>query len=180
MVNWDPVDQTVLADEQVDENGCSWRSGAVVEKKLLKQWFVKTTKFAKDLLEGLNDSVLHDWRDIIKLQKHWIGECNGIHFDFKIYNSDDNLSLWTDIPEYIEHIKFVVISSDHILAKKEMQSGEKTVKLNIEVENPFNKERLPVYVSDDIEFLPGTDSYVGKFIKSNFKFFASCLLLLHL
>ncbi|XP_018563996.1 probable leucine--tRNA ligase, mitochondrial [Anoplophora glabripennis] len=161
LVNWDPVDQTVLADEQVDENGCSWRSGAVVEKKLLKQWFVRTTKFAKDLLEGLNDSVLHDWRDIIKLQRHWIGKCNGVHFDFKICDGGDNVSLWTDMPEYIEHAKFVAVSNGHILAKKEVKSGERTVKLNVELENPFNSEKLPVYVTNDVEFLPGTDTFVG-------------------
>ena len=73
MVNWDPIDKTVLADEQVDSNGCSWRSGAKVEKKLLKQWFVKTTAFAKQLLEGLDNPTLQDWRDIINLQRHWIG-----------------------------------------------------------------------------------------------------------
>lgn len=165
LVNWDPVDQTVLADEQVDENGCSWRSGAVVEKKLLKQWFVRTTKFAKDLLEGLNDSVLHDWRDIIKLQKHWIGDCNGVHFDFKICDSCDLVSLWTDLPEYIEHVKFVAVSSSHILAKKEITSGEQTVRLAVELQNPFNSEKLPVYVTSEIEFLPGTDTYIGEFLK---------------
>lgn len=80
VVNWDPVDKTVLADEQVDGAGCSWRSGAKVEKKLLRQWFVKTTKFAKNLLDGLDDPTLEEWRDIIKLQKHWIGECDGYNF----------------------------------------------------------------------------------------------------
>lgn len=63
------------------------RSGAQVEKKLLKQWFVKTTKFAKQLYDCLNDSVLHDWRDIIKLQKHWIGDCDGVNFEFKVANT---------------------------------------------------------------------------------------------
>ena len=57
-----------------------------MEKKLLKQWFIRTTKFAKLLYEGLDASILHDWRDIIKLQKHWIGECNGVNFDFRLLN----------------------------------------------------------------------------------------------
>ena len=74
----------MLADEQVDESGHSWRSGALVEKKLLKQWFIRTTEFAKDLLEGLNDSILHDWRDILKIQKHWIGDCLGVNFNLNI------------------------------------------------------------------------------------------------
>lgn len=54
----------------------------------MKQWFIRTTKFAKELYEGLNDSVLQDWRDIIKLQKHWIGECNGVSFDFKVKSAE--------------------------------------------------------------------------------------------
>ncbi|XP_039757439.1 probable leucine--tRNA ligase, mitochondrial isoform X2 [Pararge aegeria] len=75
-VNWDPIDQTVLADEQVDDSGCSWRSGVKVEEKILTQWFIKTTKYAKHLYEGLNSKSLDNWKDIINLQKHWIGECN--------------------------------------------------------------------------------------------------------
>ncbi|KAJ4448566.1 hypothetical protein ANN_10584 [Periplaneta americana] len=74
LVNWDPVDQTVLADEQVNDNGCSWRSGAKVEKKMLKQWFIRTTRFSKSLWDGLSDPLLKNWKDIINLQKHWIGE----------------------------------------------------------------------------------------------------------
>jgi len=66
MVNWDPVDQTVLADEQVDENGCSWRSGAMVERRPLSQWFFRTTAFSKALYEGLDDPSLYNWRDITK------------------------------------------------------------------------------------------------------------------
>lgn len=160
LVNWDPIDRTVLADEQVDENGCSWRSGAKVEKKLLKQWFIRTTQFAKDLLEGLNDSSLYEWRDIIKLQKHWIGDCNGVNFDFKICGNNDIVTLWTSSPEYVKSIKFVAISPNHILAKKENVS-QGTHKLQISLENPFTSEAIPVFVTDEIEYLPLTDSYIG-------------------
>nr|CAI5843216.1 unnamed protein product [Callosobruchus analis] len=163
LVNWDPIDQTVLADEQVDENGCSWRSGAKVEKKLLKQWFIRTTKFAKSLFDNLDSSKLHDWRDIIKLQKHWIGECNGVNFDFKVANSEDGfVTLWTDHPEYIEYVKFIIVNENHILARQEGITDVKgTVKLKAEVENPFTKNKIPVFVSHEIEFLPFTDFYVG-------------------
>jgi len=87
LVNWDPVDKTVLADEQVDANGCSWRSGAKVEKKLLRQWFIRTSAYAKQLLDGLEDPTLRDWRDIINLQRHWIGECDGYAFNLLMNTS---------------------------------------------------------------------------------------------
>uniref|UniRef100_A0A8C6T8B9 leucine--tRNA ligase n=1 Tax=Neogobius melanostomus TaxID=47308 RepID=A0A8C6T8B9_9GOBI len=80
VVNWDPVDQTVLADEQVDESGRSWRSGAVVEQKLLTQWFIKTTNYAKSLLDALAD--LPEWYGVKAMQANWIGECTGCNFDF--------------------------------------------------------------------------------------------------
>uniref|UniRef100_A0A3B5BGN3 leucine--tRNA ligase n=1 Tax=Stegastes partitus TaxID=144197 RepID=A0A3B5BGN3_9TELE len=82
VVNWDPVDQTVLADEQVDENGRSWRSGAQVEQKLLTQWFIKTTNYAKPLLDALDD--LPEWYGVKAMQANWIGECTGCYFDFKL------------------------------------------------------------------------------------------------
>ncbi|KAH1008667.1 hypothetical protein HUJ05_009202 [Dendroctonus ponderosae] len=163
LVNWDPVDQTVLADEQVDENGLSWRSGAKVEKKLLKQWFIRTTKFAKQLYDGLDDAVLHDWRDIIKLQKHWIGNCDGVNFDFKVNSSSTSVAtFWTSTPELIEEAKFVAVTSNHVLAKQEgVTSADGTVKLQSVVTNPFNKEQLPLYVTNDIEFADETDSFIG-------------------
>lgn len=82
LVNWDPVDQTVLADEQVDENGCSWRSGARVEQKYLKQWFIKTTNYAKSLFDGLAD--LPEWYGVKGMQANWIGDCTGCYFDFEL------------------------------------------------------------------------------------------------
>lgn len=163
LVNWDPVDCTVLADEQVDENGCSWRSGAKVEKKVFKQWFVKTTKYAKDLLDGLSDSSLSDWRDIIKLQKHWIGDCDGVVFDFNVSNSDECIRLWTPNPEYIHHVKFITVRREHsILSLNDKLSDiDKTFKLDMTLINPFTSENIPIYVSDDIEYLQGSDSFTG-------------------
>ncbi|XP_044765914.1 probable leucine--tRNA ligase, mitochondrial [Coccinella septempunctata] len=162
-VNWDPIDCTVLADEQVDENGCSWRSGAKVEKKIFKQWFVRTTKYAKDLLEGLNSSSLYDWRDIIKLQKHWIGECNGVVFDFNIVDCDDFITLWTSNPEYIHHVKFVTVSHEHYILNlgNKINGNDRTFKLDITLVNPFTQEKIPVFVTDEIEYSQGTDSFIG-------------------
>uniref|UniRef100_A0A8C7WML8 leucine--tRNA ligase n=1 Tax=Oryzias sinensis TaxID=183150 RepID=A0A8C7WML8_9TELE len=82
VVNWDPVDQTVLADEQVDESGRSWRSGALVEQKLLTQWFIKTTNYAKPLLDALEE--LPEWYGVKAMQANWIGECTGCYFDYRL------------------------------------------------------------------------------------------------
>lgn len=165
MVKWDPVDQTVLAEEQVDENGCSWRSGAKVENKILKQWFIRTTRFAKDLYEGLDDSILHDWRDIIKIQRHWIGDCNGVVFDFRLRNLKDNnsfISLWTNKPENVEDIKFVAITNDHILTEEITYSS--TTKLPCVAINPFTNEEIPIFVTNEVQFLENTDLYAGWYI----------------
>ena len=83
-VNWDPVDNTVLANEQVID-GKGWRSGAIVEKRKLSQWFLKITAFAQELLEDLED--LHSWPDKVKLmQKNWIGLSKGVEVKFKVKN----------------------------------------------------------------------------------------------
>ena len=84
LVNWDPADGTVLADEQVDAQGRSWRSGALVERRLLRQWFVRTTRFSERLLRSLDSAQLRDWRDVIQVQRHWIGPCDGWKFELQV------------------------------------------------------------------------------------------------
>ncbi|KAL7034768.1 hypothetical protein ACKWTF_008091 [Chironomus riparius] len=156
MVNWDPVDQTVLADEQVDENGLSWRSGAKVEKKLLKQWFIKTTKFAEQLYAGLDDPILEDWKDIINLQKHWIGECDGWNFSFKL-SSDKNITVWSKSPEEFQYATFIAIRKEHLLNTDKIDSGL----LSLRAKNPFTGHELPIIVTDEVEFPPFNDVYVS-------------------
>ncbi|KAL6422541.1 hypothetical protein ACFW04_010651 [Cataglyphis niger] len=166
-VNWDPIDQTVLAEEQVDLNQRSWRSGAIVEKKLLNQWFIKTTAFAKSLREGLDDPNLKEWKDIIKLQKHWIGDCNGINIDFKLISEipdfPEIINLWTDMPEFIEYAKFVAISPESILHRKEhtydIDVGIKG--LNAKIINPFSGEELPIFITDKVVYPPWRDTRLG-------------------
>jgi len=153
-VNWDPVDKTVLADEQVDDKGCSWRSGAKVEKKLLRQWFVKTTKFAKPLLDGLDDPILQDWRDIVKLQKHWIGECDG--WNFELQAGDKPITVWSKTPEDLCNASFIAIKRDHLLNVKKISEGI----LDVYVENPFG-EKLPIVVTEEVEFPAFNNVYVG-------------------
>ncbi|XP_037939250.1 probable leucine--tRNA ligase, mitochondrial [Teleopsis dalmanni] len=154
LVNWDPVDKTVLADEQVDSNGCSWRSGAKVEKKLLKQWFIRTTAYAKDLLDGLDDPTLQDWRDIINLQRHWIGECNG--YAFQLLTSAGNLlRVWTTNPEYLKDPNaFIVLKSKHYLSK--IKNAEQ-----LTLENPFTGITIPIFFSDIPNYADNCDVYLA-------------------
>nr|CAD7569838.1 unnamed protein product [Timema californicum] len=167
LVNWDPVDQTVLADEQVDENGCSWRSGAKVEKKLLNQWFIRATQFAKSLYDGLSDPLLKNWRDIIKVQKHWIGECDGTTFEFELegIKSETRVNVWTRNPESVLEATFIAVSPGSVLDKLDPGEifSENTVfrKLSLSARNPFTQALLPVYVTDRVSYEDGTDTHLG-------------------
>uniref|UniRef100_A0ABI8AJY0 leucine--tRNA ligase n=1 Tax=Felis catus TaxID=9685 RepID=A0ABI8AJY0_FELCA len=117
LVNWDPVDQTVLANEQVDEHGCSWRSGAKVEQKYLRQWFIKTTAYAKAMQDALAD--LPEWYGIKGMQAHWIGDCVGCHLDFTLKVdgrvTGEKLTAYTATPEAIYGTSHVAISPSHRL-----------------------------------------------------------------
>ncbi|KAH8859259.1 Leucine--tRNA ligase [Schistosoma japonicum] len=86
-VNWDPIDKTVLADELIDNQGCSWRSGAKVERRPLRQWFLRTTVYSESLLDGLKDIENNQWRDVVQLQRGWLGHLNGTQMEFNIYSS---------------------------------------------------------------------------------------------
>lgn len=155
-VNWDPVDKTVLADEQVDDLGCSWRSGAKVEKKYLTQWFIKTTQFAKQLYDGLSSSDLENWKDIINLQKHWIGECNGVVVKFTLKNND-SLDVWTDQPYKFIYGDFLLMNRQNALFHKTSDVNNK----NLLVLNPITNTEIPVYVDDNFEYPEGRDTYLG-------------------
>ncbi|XP_058062337.1 leucine--tRNA ligase, mitochondrial [Anopheles bellator] len=157
-VNWDPVDQTVLADEQVDDNGCSWRSGAKVEKRVLRQWFIKTTRFAKPLLDGLNDTELEDWKDIIKLQRHWIGECDGYAFELPVAGGrNESVSIWTREPSDLKNALFIVLHPANLF-----NSSKRTdCSLELRCENPFTGRTLPVIVCEDVPFAEGCDTYLA-------------------
>uniref|UniRef100_A0A8D8CCV3 leucine--tRNA ligase n=1 Tax=Culex pipiens TaxID=7175 RepID=A0A8D8CCV3_CULPI len=157
MVNWDPVDETVLADEQVDDNGCSWRSGAKVEKKVLRQWFIKTTRFAKSLLDGLSDPTLEDWKDIIKLQKHWIGDCDGYTFELKVVGEERRIPIWSQDPKHLKEALFVAISPENLLNSSKIGEG----KLPLTLENPISGRPLPVIVTENVKFPEGNDFYLG-------------------
>ena len=113
-VNWDPVDMTVLANEQVID-GRGWRSGAVVEKRKLSQWFLKITDFADELLEGL--TTLEHWPDKVRLmQENWIGRSRGLRFRFEI-ETGGVVEVFTTRPDTIFGASFVAVAADHPIAR---------------------------------------------------------------
>ena len=168
-VNWDPVDETVLANEQVID-GKGWRSGAEVEKKIIDQWAFKIEDFAEELLTELDS--LRDWPEQVKtMQKNWIGKSVGMEFLFNLSNKDQ-LKVFTTRPDTIMGVSFVGISSAHPivleLAKEdkdleswlklnskgptsevERSSQEKIgYKLNLKAEHPISKQELDVWVAN--------------------------------
>ena len=169
-VNWDPVEKTVLANEQVI-NGKGWRSNAVVERKKLSQWFFNITEFSDDLLNDLTK--LDGWPEKVKLmQQNWIGKSYGCELNFNIINSKDKIKVFTTRPDTIFGASFIALSSDHNLCKK-FKDDKKFIKFkdecsktgtteealanaekigfntNMYVEHPMQKnKKLPVYVAN--------------------------------
>ncbi len=150
-VNWDPVDQTVLANEQVID-GRGWRSDALVEKKKLKQWFLKTTDYAEELLESIKNGDLDGWPEKVKImQENWIGKSEGATIDFEIFCSENNekyfycdsfeaikhkkeldtLKIYTTRPDTLFGASFIGISPNHPLAE-ELAKYDKTIKLFVD------------------------------------------------
>lgn len=173
-VNWDPVDQTVLANEQVID-GCGWRSGAPVEKKKLNQWFLRISDFSEDLLEGLKG--LENWPDKVKLmQEKWIGKSEGVSFTVDLKNSAGSIieavEIFTTRHETIMGMSYVALSTQHSvvnsyvesdsalsefvkLCEKEAlqadfdaQNDKKGYKLDVVALNPLTGEEVPVYVTN--------------------------------
>ena len=182
VVNWDPVDLTVLANEQV-ENGRGWRSGAVVERRELTQWFFKISEFSEDLLTSIEK--LDNWPAKVKLmQTNWIGESKGLEFAFEAVNAPDGfdrIEVYTTRPDTLLGASFVGISADHPLARElekvnsdiasfnaqcrqmstseaEMEKAEKKgINTGILVTHPLNPDiKLPVWIANFILMDYGT------------------------
>ncbi len=114
VVNWDPVDQTVLANEQVID-GRGWRSGALVERREIPQWFVRITAYADELLEGLDE--LDGWPEQVRtMQRNWIGRSTGVQMDFGIQDSDQRLTIFTTRPDTLMGVTYVAVAAEHPLA----------------------------------------------------------------
>ena len=164
-VNWDPVDKTVLANEQVID-GRGWRSGALVEKKKLSQWFLKISKYSDELLSDLEK--LDNWPNKVKtMQSNWIGKSTGVEIDFNVYNDNKKLTIFTTRPDTIFGATFLAISMEHDLSVeicKKNKDLKKFIKncenLNHEkekrgfntgflAEHPFIKgKKIPVFIAN--------------------------------
>lgn len=119
LINWDPVDQTVLANEQVDAQGNSWRLGAKVEKRLLEQWFIGITKYAKELNKDLE--ILDKWPEKVKtMQRHWIGQSEGAEVRF-LTSQNEPVTVYTSRPETLFSVQFVALALNHLLVQKQAE-----------------------------------------------------------
>ena len=179
-VNWDPVDMTVLANEQVID-GKGWRSGAEVEKRKLNQWFLKITDFAEELLEGLGG--LENWPDKVRLmQENWIGKSKGLEFSFDLSNGD-TLPVYTTRPDTIFGASFVAVAADHPVAQAvdsdearafiaeckkggttaaELETAEKLgFDTGISAKHPFTGADLPVYIANFVLMDYGTGAIMA-------------------
>ncbi len=163
LVNWDPVDQTVLANEQVID-GKGWRTGAQVEMKTLSQWFFKITDYAEELLSGLDKLTL--WPEKVKtMQRNWIGKSTGAEIKFKISNKNEFLNIFTTRPDTIYGATFIAVSVNHPIVEKnlgknniedikkefEKFSSEKDklgVELEINCDHPILDKEIPIYVAN--------------------------------
>ncbi len=138
-VNWDPVDKTVLANEQVID-GKGWRSGAVVEKKKLSQWFLKISKYSDELLKDLDS--LENWPSKVKtMQSNWIGKSIGAEIDFKVLNKETKITVFTTRPDTIYGATFLALSTEHELVTKIAESNNSLQKFIKECEN-INPEKI--------------------------------------
>ncbi len=129
VVNWDPVDNTVLANEQVVD-GRGWRSGAKIEKKNLKQWFLRITDYADELLSDIDS--LDKWPENVKLmQRNWIGKSHGARFSFEVDGLEDKIEVYSTTPEAIFGATFVAVAYNHPLVQK--------IQKNTEIQNFIDK-----------------------------------------
>lgn len=169
-VNWDPVDQTVLANEQVVD-GRGWRSGALVEQKKIPQWFIRITDYAEELLNDMDD--LDGWPEQVKtMQRNWIGKSVGTELTFPMKDSEDGLTVYTTRPDTLMGVSYMAVAAEHPLARAaaerhsdvaafveecrnskvaeaDMATMEKKgVDTGFMAINPLNQEEIPVWVAN--------------------------------
>ena len=168
-VNWDPVDRTVLANEQVVD-GRGWRSGALVEKREIDQWFIRITDYADELLDDLNSV---DWPEQVKtMQRNWIGRSQGVEFSFERQGTQERLEVYTTRPDTIMGITYVAVAAQHPIATKAAetnpdiaafirdcaqmsvieadlaQAPKKGIATGEYVIHPFSGEEIPIWIAN--------------------------------
>ena len=187
LVNWDPIDKTVLANEQVLPDGTAERSGALVEKKEMEQWSIKITKYADRLIDDLDGL---EWPNQIKeAQKNWIGRSKGAELDFKIVDTEHSIKVFTTRPDTLFGVTYVVLAPEHKLVeeliskisnKDAVQKYIETTKRKLERErligvsektgvalegvfaiNPATNEQVPVFIADYVLASYGTGAVMA-------------------
>ena len=186
-VNWDPIDQTVLANEQVDADGRSWRSGAVVEKRKLRQWFLKITAVADELLDDLDQ--LKGWPERVRtMQANWIGRSSGATLRFAIKEStEQTIEVFTTRPDTVFGVSYVVLAPEHGLVDQlttaDQREAVETFRQSLQsiseqdrvaedrpkrgvptggtVQHPFTGEDVPVWIADYVLPDYGTGAVMG-------------------
>ena len=183
IVNWDPVDQTVLANEQVID-GRGWRSGAVVEKREIPQWFLKITDYAQELLDGLDK--LPGWPESVKtMQRNWIGRSEGLEIRFAIEGQAEPVTVFTTRPDTLMGVSFISVAAEHPLAQlaaktqpevaafiEECRHGgtaeadietqeKKGVETHFKAIHPITGETLPVWVANFVLMSYGTGAVMA-------------------
>ena len=186
-VNWDPIDQTVLANEQVDADGRSWRSGALVEKRDLRQWFLRITDYADALLDDLDQ--LQGWPERVRtMQANWIGRSIGAEIDFQVEaHPETSITVFTTRPDTLFGVSYLVLAPDHALVDQlttsderisvtafrdlmaELSQEERTaddqpkrgVPTGAVAINPANGESIPIWIADYVLADYGTGAVMG-------------------
>ena len=183
LVNWDPEDQTVLANEQVVD-GKGWRSGAPVQRKELFQWFLKITQYADELLDGLNQ--LPGWPETVRtMQANWIGKSHGVEFAFRIKDHAETLPVYTTRPDTLMGVTFCSVAAEHRLAKlaaaKEPRAADfirecqqtgtseealerlekKGFDTGLRAVHPFTGEEVPIFIANFVLMSYGTGAVMA-------------------
>jgi len=183
IVNWDPVDQTVLANEQVVD-GRGWRSGAVVERREIPQWFMKITDYADELLEGLDK--LEGWPEAVRtMQANWIGRSEGLELEFGSDSSGEPLTVFTTRPDTLMGVTYVAVAAEHPLAVEAAKSSpelqtfleecskmetseaametmeKKGMALGVTVTHPITGDAVPVWVANFVLIGYGTGAVMA-------------------